>query len=193
VKRDEDSSLGARTFKVIINRSHRRVAGGINDAVCHSFLNFKEMKKKIVTYGVRGMIEYQALIKLGQVSFKVTFEGGSMTELGVVPATFTTKNFLVQQAIEMSPQYKKGLIKKEKELETDEDLEVAPAAPAGAGMKNEELKIKADDGLVKVEVTDADAAKSYLAEHFGVQRSKLKSVGKIKEEAAAQGVEFVGI
>jgi hypothetical protein len=116
-----------------------------------------------------------------------------MTELGVVPATFTTKNFLVQQAIEMSPQYKKGLIKKEKELETDEDLEVAPAAPAGAGMKNEELKIKADDGLVKVEVTDADAAKSYLAEHFGVQRSKLKSVGKIKEEAAAQGVEFVGI
>jgi hypothetical protein len=151
------------------------------------------MKKKIVTYGVRGMIEYQALIKLGQVSFKVTFEGGSMTELGVVPATFTTKNFLVQQAIEMSPQYKKGLIKKEKELETDEELEVAPAAPAGAGMKNEELKIKADDGLVKVEVTDADAAKSYLAEHFGVQRSKLKSVGKIKEEAAAQGVEFVGI
>jgi hypothetical protein len=122
------------------------------------FLNFKEMKKKIVTYGVRGMIEYQALIKLGQVSFKVTFEGGSMTELGVVPATFTTKNFLVQQAIEMSPQYKKGLIKKEKELETDEDLEVAPATKSeegrGKSEENSELRgetIEADNGGMSAE------------------------------------------
>ena len=57
------------------------------------------MKKKRITYGVPGMMEYQSLIRLGMGTLKVNFSGGSMNAIGVTPATFTTSNFLIQQAI----------------------------------------------------------------------------------------------
>lgn len=54
--------------------------------------------------------------------------------------------------------------------------------------------VEADsNGLNKVEISDPDAAKTYLADHFGVSRTKLKSLKAIKEVAAANGIEFVGI
>lgn len=44
-----------------------------------------------------------------------------------------------------------------------------------------------------VVVTDPDTAKAYLAEHFGVSRTKLKSIKAIKEAAEANGIVFEGI
>ena len=51
----------------------------------------------------------------------------------------------------------------------------------------------ADNGLKKIVVSDPDAAKSYLAEHFGYSRTKIKTLKAIKEAAAANGIVFEGI
>jgi hypothetical protein len=70
---------------------------------------------------------------------------------------------------------------------TEETSEVDETESEGEG---EEV---ADGGLKTIYVTDADDAKTYLAEHFGVSRTKMKSLVKIKAEAAANGIVFEGI
>lgn len=47
-----------------------------------------------------------------------------------------------------------------------------------------------ETGMIEVAVTDMDAAKDYLAERFGVVRTKLKSEEIIKETASGFGIEF---
>ena len=69
------------------------------------------MKKKRITYGVSGMMEYQSIIRFGKNTLKVTFTGGSMNAIGVTPATYTTSSFLIQQAIENSNEFKRGRIR----------------------------------------------------------------------------------
>ena len=44
-----------------------------------------------------------------------------------------------------------------------------------------------------VKVSDADAAKSYLADNFGISRTKLKTIAQIQEAALSCGIEFEGI
>lgn len=51
----------------------------------------------------------------------------------------------------------------------------------------------ADNGLKKIIVSDPDAAKAYLAEHFGYSRTKIKTLKAIKDAAAANGIVFEGI
>lgn len=50
-----------------------------------------------------------------------------------------------------------------------------------------------EEGVKKIAISDADAAKGYLAEHFSISRTKLKSLKAIKEAAAANGIEFEGL
>lgn len=50
-----------------------------------------------------------------------------------------------------------------------------------------------NDGLKTIVVSDPDAAKAYLAEHFGYSRTKIKTLKAIKEAAAANGIVFEGI
>lgn len=88
------------------------------------------MKKKRITYGVHGMMEYQSIIRFGKNTLKVTFTGGSMNAIGVTPATYTTSNFLIQQAIENSDEFKRGRIRIVKYMELDEDLRIEHASPA---------------------------------------------------------------
>lgn len=44
-----------------------------------------------------------------------------------------------------------------------------------------------------IAVSDPDSAKSYLAEHFGYSRTKIKTIKAIKEAGAAHGIVFEGI
>lgn len=57
------------------------------------------MKK---TYGVSGMMEWNALIPAGRTTVRVHFTGGTVTGYGVSPATFTTDNPAVIHLIEHS-------------------------------------------------------------------------------------------
>lgn len=82
------------------------------------------MKKKRITYGVYGMMEYQALIKIGKATLKVQFTDGSITAYGQNPAQFTTADFIVQHAIENSSDYKRGRIKRVSVIELDEDVHI---------------------------------------------------------------------
>lgn len=87
------------------------------------------MKKKRITYGVSGMMEYQTVIRFGKNILKVTFTGGSMNAIGVTPATFTTTNFLIQKAIENSCEFKRGRIRIVKTMELDEEIHIERGAP----------------------------------------------------------------
>lgn len=90
------------------------------------------MKKKRITYGVYGMMEYQTIIKIGRATLKVLFTDGSMTAIGQNPAKYTTSDFLVQHAIENSSEFKKGRIQVVDTIELDEEVRIErnPAKPS---------------------------------------------------------------
>lgn len=91
-----------------------------------------KMKKKRITYGVYGMMEYQAIIKIGRATLKVMFTDGSITAMGQNPAQYTTSDFIVQHAIENSSDFKKGRIHVVSTIELDEDVRIErnPAKPS---------------------------------------------------------------
>lgn len=90
------------------------------------------MKKKRITYGVYGMMEYQTIIKIGRATLKILFTDGSMTAIGQNPAKYTTSDFLVQRAIENSSEFKKGRIQVVDTIELDEEVRIErnPAKPS---------------------------------------------------------------
>lgn len=87
------------------------------------------MKKKRITYGVSGMMEYQCIIRFGKNTLKVTFTGGSMNAIGVTPATYTTSSFLIQQAIENSNEFERGRIRIVRAIELEEEIHIERPQP----------------------------------------------------------------
>lgn len=51
----------------------------------------------------------------------------------------------------------------------------------------------AENEYKTIVVSDPDSAKTYLAEHFGYSRTKIKTIKAIKEAGAAHGIVFEGI
>ena len=109
------------------------------------------MKKKRVTYGITGMMEYQAVIPVGKATVKVTFTDGTMSATGMTPARYMTDNMMIQHVIEHSPQYKKGLIRKLQSIELDEEVVIGHNVKKQA----EEPVVTSADGERKKE-TSAD-------------------------------------
>lgn len=138
------------------------------------------MKKKRITYGVHGMMEYQSIIKIGRATLKVLFTDGSITAIGQNPAKYTTSDFLVQHAIENSSEFKRGRITVVDTIELDEEVriernpvkpstqqapspaEVKPVAATAA--KVEEPQDIADEPTEKTNAVDADEAESASAD-----------------------------
>lgn len=50
-----------------------------------------------------------------------------------------------------------------------------------------------ENGFKTIVVSDPDAAKAYLAEHFGISRTKIKTLKAINAAAAANGIVFEGL
>lgn len=173
------------------------------------------MKKKRITYGVSGMMEYQSLIRFGKNTLKVTFTGGSMNAIGVTPATFTTGNFLIQQAIENSSEFKRGRIRIVSTIELDEELRIERAAPTPAPVQTKSEQAKESDApspteeaeggeqteteeaeesptpMTQVEFSCNDDAKDYLEQTFGCIRSKLRNRDDIVNAGKANNVEII--
>ena len=136
------------------------------------------MKKKRITYGVYGMMEYQAIIKIGRATLKVMFTDGSITAMGQNPAQYTTSDFIVQHAIENSSDFKKGRIHVVNTIELDEEvrIECNPAKPttlhapspaeakpvAATAAKVEEPQGIADEPTEKTDAVDADEVESAM-------------------------------
>lgn len=113
------------------------------------------MKKKKITYGVFGMMEYQSIIKIGRATLKVLFTDGSITSLGQNPAHYTTSDFLVQHAIENSSDFKRGRIRVVNAIELDEEVRIERNHIASA--QNAPAKVTASRA-VKVEKAADNAA-----------------------------------
>lgn len=136
------------------------------------------MKKKRITYGVYGMMEYQAIIKIGRATLKVMFTDGSITAMGQNPAQYTTSDFIVQHAIENSSDFKKGRIHVVNTIELDEEVRIErnPAKPttlhapspaeakpvAATAAKVEEPQDIADEPTEETNAVDADEVESAM-------------------------------
>lgn len=113
------------------------------------------MKKKKITYGVFGMMEYQSIIKIGRATLKVLFTDGSITSLGQNPAHYTTSDFFVQHAIENSRDFKRGRIRVVNAIELDEEVRIERNHTASA--QTARAKVAASPA-VKVEKAADSAA-----------------------------------
>lgn len=138
------------------------------------------MKKKRITYGVYGMMEYQSIIKIGRATLKVLFTDGSITAIGQNPAKYTTSDFLVQHLIENSSEFKRGRITVVDTIELDEEVRIErnPAKPttlhapspaeakpvAATAAKVEEPQDIADEPTEETNAVDADEAESASAD-----------------------------
>lgn len=138
------------------------------------------MKKKRITYGVHGMMEYQSIIKIGRATLKVLFTDGSITAIGQNPAKYTTSDFLVQHAIENSSEFKRGRITVVDTIELDEEVRIernpvkpstqqapslAEAKPVAAtAAKVEEPQDIADEPTEETNAVYADEAESASAD-----------------------------
>lgn len=171
-------------------------------------------KRKI--YGVRGLVEWEAVINCGCAKVKIQFKGGSISGYGEVPATYTTENPMYQHVIENSCYFKSGRIFLVREMEgTGKYVEQSksPSAsmvpgqaatasfvmdsalnPDGEDRGQDELPDdNGSDGLKIIEVTDIDDARDYLVENFDVSRSSLRSNVSVTRAAAEHGIQFSGI
>ncbi len=75
------------------------------------------------------MMEYQAVIKVGKGAIKVLFSDGSMSAMGVKPATYVTDSFMIQHAIENSMDFKRGKIIKVNTVELNEEVRIERNKP----------------------------------------------------------------
>ena len=162
------------------------------------------MKKKRITYGVYGMMEYQAIIKIGRATLKVMFTDGSITAMGQNPAQYTTSDFIVQHAIENSSDFKKGRIHVVNTIELDEEVRIErnPAKPttlhapspaeakpvAATAAKVEEPQGIADEPTEETNAVDADEAESASADTPAteVDIEPIEDEGPSTEEDAAE-------
>ena len=90
------------------------------------------MKKKQITYGVSGMMEYQAVVKVGKKNVSINFSDGSISAMGTNPATYTTDNIIMQNAIESSYEFKRGRIHIVRTIDLAEELHVVRNRPKPA-------------------------------------------------------------
>lgn len=63
-------------------------------------------------YGIKGYLEYEALIPVGDNHIRIRFEGGSITGYGVAPAVFATSDPVIQTIIENSELMVSGMVKR---------------------------------------------------------------------------------
>lgn len=64
--------------------------------------------KKI--YGVRGLMEWHAVLMVGGHTVEVDFTGGTLTGYGVTPARYATDDPVMQKLIEKSRHFQEGKI-----------------------------------------------------------------------------------
>lgn len=109
------------------------------------------MENKRVTYAAVGLMEFVANVAIGKAVLRVSFTGGSMTQYGITPATFSTNNPIYQRAIENSAYFKNGRIQKLREVKLEGEPPVKIAHNPEKAVKQEE---KADEKDGKEDATD---------------------------------------
>lgn len=178
------------------------------------------MKKRRITYGVYGMMQYQTDVFVGKSKVRIEFEDGSTTAYGVVPAQFTTDNIMIQFAIEASADFKRGKIKRIKTDILNEELVVGRNTVVGESKGEAAETVEAtveetDDatetkeqshieedlnpevaeegenvGVEYLEFEGNDEAREYLTKRFGVAPTKVRTRAEIIEFGKAYGLDI---
>lgn len=143
------------------------------------------------TYGVYGMIEWSILLNVAGRIMNIDFEGGLASGTGIRPATFTTRNEIVQFAIENSGHFKKGRIILVSEMDIEEPNEVIAEATE---INPTDTEVAAEDNLTEVEVSSLEEAVDYLVSNFDdAKKQQLRSKVTAKAFAETKGIRFVGL
>lgn len=117
---------------------------------------------------------------VGNERVRIVFEGKTMGS-----SVYMTRDPKLQKAIESHYWFKDKFFLAES---VDEKKEAAEAKKKAAA----KTKKKADEKKTHI-VTDVEDAKEYLAETFGVSRSKMKTKDDILAIAKEKGVELEGL
>lgn len=143
------------------------------------------MAKKV--YGVKGVIEWHALIPCGKSTMSVKFTGGTLTGYGISPARFATNDRMVQDIIERSEYFKCGKI-----ILMNVYGEVNDNASDKSSKANSQAQSKDDDGSDKevIAVSSIEDAREVLKER-GISWTKLKTESAVLAIAASLNIEFI--
>lgn len=116
------------------------------------------------------------VVMCGKASRRITFDAMSDGT-----STYKTSDETLQAAIERHHGFGRTfrLFRK---------VETKAAAAAAASEEAEEAA-----SLTQVTVTDAQSARQYLIESFGVSKTSVRTLKQLMEQAAAHGIEFIGI
>lgn len=121
----------------------------------------------------------------------IDFEGGLASGTGIRPATFTTRNEIVQFAIENSGHFKHGRIILVSEMDIEEPKEAMAEATEIIPTDTEEV---VEDNLTEVEVSSLEEAVDYLVSNFDdAKKQQLRSKVTAKAFAETKGIRFVGL
>lgn len=142
-------------------------------------------KKK---YGIYGKVEMSVLIPVNKAKLRINFQDGIINAQGVVPASFTTSDPVVQTAIENHEMYLKGRIKLVKKYKIGEVETETSSHPS----KSETTAPEApqDGSTVYEDVKNAQTAKEVLIREFNVPIIELQDKESIKSKAKELGVSF---
>lgn len=153
---------------------------------------------KIKTYGINNLSEWHGEVKTGSISVRVSFTGGTASPSGAQPAYMVTKDPITQFVIENSKEFKDGFI----HLEMSQDMpgeHHRMAVPKNIPTTNNEPQSVTipqpteEPQSDKVEVTDWDDAREYLANNCGVARRYMRSHAAVLQYATENNVKFVGL
>lgn len=142
-------------------------------------------KKK---YGIYGKVEMSVLIPVNKAKLRINFQDGIINAQGVVPASFTTSDPVVQTAIENHEMYLKGrikLVKKYKIGEVETETSSQPSKSESPAPETPQ-----DGSTVYQDVKNAQTAKEVLIREFNVPIIELQDKESIKSKAKELGVSF---
>lgn len=135
------------------------------------------------TYGVAGMMEWDALLPCGKGNLRVRFEGGAMTGFGFAPAEYRTSNPAAQHIIEHSPHFQEGKIILLRETRPG-------SSPSPHPRKKDGPKDTGAD-LSEMRFSDPHSAKEFLIEKFGLAASDMVTQADIRKTGLNFGLNLV--
>ncbi len=133
------------------------------------------------------MMEYQAVVKVGKKNVSINFSDGSISAMGTNPATYTTDNIIIQNAIEASNDFKRGRINIVRSIDLEEELPIFRNVPTPAPKpaKHEETNSEAPAGHVQTAEEAPEETVKEVAEETGEETTEA-----VEESATLTQVEF---
>lgn len=141
------------------------------------------MKQKV--YGTYNMTEWTMLLPVAGRIMNIPFEGGTTSGTGIRPAVFTTRNEVIQFALENSLHFKSGRVQLIDEMDIEESEETQETST-----DNEDIA----GNFTEVEVGSLEEAVDYLVSNFDdANKQQLRSKKAANAFAETKGVRFVGL